>query len=80
MTPLSMSMRTWRGRSACLDFDDVALELIDTYAFDAGALFSAAPNALTDRAIPRSFVSVDIDGGGLPKIEFSNMCAGPVVA
>jgi hypothetical protein len=32
-----------RGRSACLDFDHVALELIDTEAFDADAVFSATP-------------------------------------
>jgi hypothetical protein len=58
-----------RGRGA--DIDDIALELIDTIGVRRRIQRSA--HALTDRAIPMFFVSVDIDGGGLVKIEFSGM-------
>jgi hypothetical protein len=33
-------------------------------------------HALADRAIPRSFVSVEMDGGRLPRIEFSGCVPG----
>src|SRR5262249_60484201 len=38
------------------------------------------PHALPDRFVPRPCLLLDVDAGGMPKIDFRNMRAGSVAA
>src|SRR6516225_11691559 len=37
-------------------------------------------HALSDRFVPRPFLLLDVDAGGMPEIDFRNMRTGPVAA